>query len=278
MIRVNKRVSEGINKAADNIDKSLSPSGEEDEILNRTRVFFTVGADFDDRGDIESTFRFGAQLHLPRFERYWKLKFANQDEKKDRGQSSLVRERRRRGTTSDDVFLGVNFGGQWKRIDVQYEPKLSFDDSPGIDHSIEAFTKYEFKKFSIEPSLEFFANHNEGSGSSGAIKFNYQFTNKLALQQGNDARYPFLSHELSVNHSITLYYKASNRLDLALGYFRSFDNFDGYHLAAYGGQFSSKYMIYKNILHFELTPYIVHEREFNFDETYGVIVNFHVNF
>src|SRR5690606_22220465 len=125
---------------------------------NKTQINFTIGGDFDDRGNIESNFRYGIQLHLPRFQQYWKVKFANQDEKRERGQSSMTREQRTRNT-NDDVFLGVNFARNWNKVKFDYKPQIAFDSNLGLDHSVEASTEYQKGRFLVKPSLEIFGNH-----------------------------------------------------------------------------------------------------------------------
>ena len=279
LIRINKSVSDEIDKAADKIDKSISPKTAGAIERNETRIFFVMGGDFADNGDIETNFRFGAQLHLPRFEKYWKLKFANQDERRDRGQSSVVRGQRTRNT-NDDIFVGVSFFKNWDRIEVTYKPQIAINDGVGLDHSIEAETEYEFGRFNFKPTLEFFANHEEGTGTSSSVRFALWLKRQVfALEQGNDGRYVFLDYTLAVNHFIGFGYTHDDRLSIATHYFRSFENsVEDYRLSAYGYYISTNYLIYKNILSLEFKPYIVYERIDNFEKTNGVVINFRVNF
>src|SRR5690606_18552398 len=132
---------------------------------NKTQIYFIFGEDIADHGDMKTTFRYGAQLHLPRFEHYWKVKFANQDEKRERGQSSKTRSQRTRNT-NDDVFLGVSFERNWDKINFDYKPQLAIDKGVGLDHSIEVWTEYEYGRFNFRPAIELFANHDEGLGNS----------------------------------------------------------------------------------------------------------------
>jgi hypothetical protein len=278
LIQFNKDVSEEIDKAADNIDKSVSPNTPGEVKANNSKIFFVVGSDFTSHGDVKGNFRFGAHLHLPRFEKYWSVKFANQDEKRDRGQSSATRRLRTR-KANDDVFVGVNFFRNWDRIDITYKPKIAINDGVGLDHSIEAETKYEFDKFRIDPGLEFFANHNDGTGSSASLRFSYELTKLVTLEEGNDARFLNLHSHLAVNHYIGFGYTPTDRLSFTTHYFRSFRNLTrDYELSAYGAYIASNYTIYKNILSVETKPYLVYERDDNFRESYGVLVNFRVTF
>ncbi len=279
LIRANKAAAEEIDKAADIIDKNVSPKMAGAVGKNETQVYVILGGDFADNGDIESNFRYGVQLHLPRFERYWKVKFANQDEKRDRGQSSVTRQQRTRNT-NDDVFLGVSFMKNWDRVEVQYKPQIAISDGIGLDHSIEADTEYEFGRFNFEPSLEFFANHDDGAGSSISLKFVYWLYKKMiSFEQGNDARFLYLRNILAENHSAGFAYTPNDRFSVSTHYFRSFGNdIAGYMLSAYGGYITINSVIYKKVLSMEVKPYVVFEREENFKQINGALINFRLNF
>lgn len=279
-IRVNKTISQEIGKAANAIDRGVSPPVNAEIEENKTQIYFIVGGDFSDNGDIDGNFRYGAQLHLPRFEKYWKLKFDNQDENRNRGSSAVIRQRRERDY-NDDIFLGVSLMKTWKGVDVDYKPKINLKDGFGLDHSIEANTKFEFGKFHVEPALEFFANHDEGAGASSVFKLRYWFVKKFAVEQGNDARFLFLNSDLAVNHYAGFLYLPSDRLHFTLHYFRSFSNeYPGldYILSAYGGYLGTQIVIYKDMLGLELRPYIVFERAEKFKQVNGMVVNFKITF
>lgn len=279
-IKINKSVSKRIDNFAEGIDRNIAPSVKDDYEKNKTSMYFVLGGDFDDSGNMETNFRYGARLHLPRFERYWKVKFDNQDEKRERGQSSMIRRQRTRNT-NDDVFLGVSFQKKyWDSVSVDYKPQIAFSDGLGLDHSVEAETEFEYGKFIFEPSLEFFAHHEDGTGSSASIKITqWLYKEKWGLEQGNDARFLFLDSHLSMNHYIGPMSMPSDRWKFALHYFRSFENIEeGFQLSAYGYYFVTNYMIYKDMLALEVKPYIVFERAEDFNETHGIVVNFRVIF
>ena len=223
-IRANKSFSKGVDKVAEDLDKNISPEASGEVEANKTKLYFILGGDFADNGDIEGNFRYGAQLHLPRFERYWRVKFDNQDEKRERGQSALVRSQRAK-KSNDEVFLGVSFTKNWDRVKVDYKPQLAISKGVGIDHSIEAETEYEYKGFSFEPKLEFFANHDEATGSSASLRVLYWlYKKKFGIEQGNDARFVFLDSQLVTNHSGGFVVIPNDRIVTGLHYFRSFEN------------------------------------------------------
>lgn len=278
-LRVNRETSEDLGKAADILDRNISPATPGHVEKNKTNMYFVVGGDFDDRGHIVSNFRYGAQLHLPRFEKYWKVKFANQDDKRERGQSSMTRQQRTRNT-NDDIFLGVNFLKRWDHLDVSYQPQLAFHNNLGIDHSIDAETEFKWRKFRFIPKLELFAYHGEGVGSSADMKFKYLLTRSIDLHQGNDARFVYLASEFLMNHSVGFGVTPNDRVSFSLDYFRSFANTQAtdFQMSAYGYYVTSAYVIYVNVLSLEVKPYIVYEREYGFEQTNGIVVNFRIIF
>lgn len=278
-IRVNESVSAELNKAADTIDKNISPASPGVVDKNETFMFVVLGEDFNDHGDMTTNFRFGGQLRLPRFEKYWKLKFDNQDEKRDRGQGTMTRRQRTRND-NDNFFLGVRFNKRWHDVDIDYKPQIAYQDGLGLDHSVDATTKYEYDRFFLEPSFEFFANHGEGTGESGSLKFTLWIYKKyVAIEQGNDARFVNLTSKLAENHYAGFRYIPTDRLNFALHYFRTFQNdIEDFQLAAYGYYLVTNYEIYKNILAIEGKPYLVYERGDNFEPTRGIVVNFRVTF
>ncbi len=279
LLKVNKEASQQLDKAADIIDKKLSPRAKGEFEVNKTHMYFVIGGDFDDRGNAEPNFRYGLQLHLPRFEHYWKVKFANQDEKRERGQSSMTRERRTR-TTDDDIFLGVSFSRNWNKVNIDYKPQLAFHRSLGLDHSIEASSEYQRGRFTIKPSLEIFGNHKEGLGNSGVLRFGFRLLDNVSLFQNNDARFLHEVDALNMNHVIGIGYNPNDRLGVSFNYFRGFENpgHAGFALSAYGYYIGSQYVIYRNVLTLELQPYVVYERAYDFEKTYGALANFRVQF
>lgn len=278
-IEINKSFSKDIDNFAEGIDRNISPRAPGKIANNKTNMYFVLGGDFDDKGNMETNFRYGARLHLPRFERYWKVKFDNQDEKRERGLSPMVRSQRTRNT-NDDVFVGVSFERYWDKIRVDYKPQIAIRDGMGLDHSIEADTEFEYGKFVFQPSLEFFAHHEDGTGSSASVKFLFWlYKKKWGLEQGNDARFLFLYSNLSMNHYAGVVSIPSDRWKFALHYFRSFQNkLENFELTAYGAYLVANYMIYRDMLAIEAKPYVVFERGEEFDETHGIVLNLRVIF
>lgn len=278
-LRLNESISKGLNRAAESLDKNISKDSPGEVEQNETFMYVLLGEDFNDHGDMTTNFRYGGQLRLPRFEKYWKLKFENQDEKRVRGQGTMTRRQRTRNT-NDDLFLGVSFSKRWSDVDFTYKPQIAYSNGFGLDHSIEAERDYEYGLFNFATGLEFFANHGEGTGTSAEIKFNLWLYKKyVALEQGNAGRFVFLANTLAENHYVGFRYVPRDRLSFTIHHFRSFRNAsNGYELSAYGGYIITNYDIYKNILALELKPYVVHERDDNFLHTVGIVVNFKVIF
>jgi hypothetical protein len=278
-IRINESFSTKINKAAEKLDKNISPETPGEVNKNESFLYLVLGADFNDHGDITGNYRFGGQLRLPRFEKYWKVKFANQDEKRDRGQGAMTRRQRTRNA-KDDLFLGVSFAKQWSGLDFSYRPQIAYHNGFGLDHSLEAETKYEYGQFSLVPSLQFFADHGDGTGASGTLGFVlWLYKRYIDFEQGNEARFLILASSLNENHFIGFKYIPTDRLDFTLHYFRSWENGkEDYQLSAYGVYLITNYQIYKNILGIQAKPYAVHERTENFKQTNGIVVNFTITF
>ncbi len=275
-VDINTIISNKIKKYADNIDSAITPDSLNSDLPNenRSKVNLKVGSNITTTKTITPFINFGLLLHLPKFENYWKLKFSNSDEKKERGDSSIKRLSSQNTTESkQNLFLGLLFLKNWSSIDIEYQPQISTVNTLGIDHSFEFKTKFATGRLSVKPGFEIFSDHNDGGGYSAYLNNEYELTKTLKLMQQNDGRYVSLSRALKVNHSLVLSAKLENNWSASVTTSQSYDNFQTYGLESKGSSLTIEKSTLNDKLILELTPYLTYPRSDDFVQKSGVVVS-----
>lgn len=273
---INSKISESVKKYADTLDTAVTPTGLQKNLphLNKSKVFFKIGSNITTTKSITPFYNFGALLHLPKFENYWKLKFSNSDRKKVRGDSSIKRlSSESTAESKQNLFLGLLFLKNWSSVDIEYEPRVSTVNSLGIDHSLEFKMKLSEGAYSLKPAFEIFSDHNDGGGYSAYVNNEFKINKTFQLLQLNDGRYVSLSRALKVNHSIVLSMQLENDWSASVSFHQSYDNFQSYGLESRGESLTFVKTALNETLVFELSPYISYSRSDEFTQKTGVVVS-----
>lgn len=274
-IDINTKISESIVEYADQLDTAVTPHLLQNKFItvNRSKVFVKLGSDITALDSTRSFYDFGLQLHLPKLENYWKVKFTNSDDKKDRGYSSIKRLGSKATPESQQkLFLGLLFLKNWSSVDVQYEPRISTVESLGIDHSFEFRTKFTAGVVNIKPAFEVFSDHNEGGGYSAYLNNEYEVSKTFKISQLNDGRYVSLSRALRVNHSVVFSAMFEDDWSASLSLHQAYDNFQSYGLESRGQSLTLRNKVLKEKLIVEFTPYLSYSRSLDFQQIAGLVL------
>lgn len=273
----NSRAASQIDSLANRVDTSVSPlplvvKAEP----TKSQGVLLLEADLAQQKQPQQRVHFDVNWHLPRLEKYMKLKFESRDERRTRGRNRSLREQQR---ADQPLFLGLIFGGNWDRVSFNYRPQLNNSNGFGLDNSIEASTTFKHNQFELAPRLEIFANHDEGFGTSSLLNLIFHGSEYFTVFQNNEGRLISLSDQLEVSHSIGANYSQSARLLWSVSFGQFYANhMPGYGLKSFGAQVGFDYLAIPEKLNAGTTYYINHLASTGFGREDGVVFHTKMTF
>lgn len=274
LIDHNIAISKWLDGAAESLDLFLAGERLTDK-RNDTQVVIETSAFYSEREGFNDATSFGINLRLPNVEEYWQLTFTSYDETRERGvRNSYLRQTGR----EQDFGASVGFFKRLGNVRTAFRPRVSFSGAPRISHSLSFESVAEKTFYRINPKLEFYADAGRGTGIFQAVNFNFQLNDVLSLTLINEGDYEDRSHIYSVSNGLSLGQWVDSRSSIAYGVLFNSKNQPNYQLAEYIFSVGWTHIIYKNILDFELIPYLSFSRDFNYVGNYGLILNNNIRF
>lgn len=215
-------------------------------------------------------------LRLPNVEEYWQLKFTSYDE----GEQKRAVQRTPLKKTSNQQNYGASLGLFKKLGNVRtaFQPRITLQDPLKVSHSISFESIADFKKYAVNPKLEFFANPDIGTGVFLALNINFILTKNVSLTLINDGEYQEKAHLFSVSNGFSLGQSISEKTSFSYNLMFDSNNRPNYHLDAYTFSYIWSHILYKKILDFQTGPYLLFSKDKSFVGTPGVTLNIGLNF
>lgn len=275
-IRRNIQLSEWFDGVAESLDLFLI--GE--KVTNRpneSSITLENSTTMRARQGVNNSFGIGVNLKLPNVEDYWQLKFTSYDEKKDRrgNRREFLRQEEREKSYGATVGLFKKLGD----VRTSFQPRVELQDPFRISHTLIFESAAEFKNYTVNPKIEFFANPSQGVGVFLVLNWNIILSNKYSINLVNEGVYKEKTHIFDVTNGISLGQEVKpERSSLSYGFYTNSNNRDNYHLESYTFAVTWSDLVYKKILAYQLTPHVLFPRIYNFRATPGVTLSFLLSF
>lgn len=239
---------------------------------NETTIQIGNSSYYREGEPFQNDWNFNANLRLPNLEEYWQLKFTSYDETRDHG----VRDTYLRQTPrTRDVGASVGLFKKLENVRVAFQPRVSFQSTFKISHSLIFESVADMKKYAFNPKLEFFANPDKGAGIFLGLNFNFQISRKYGFTWVNEGEYQDRPHSFVLTNGGILSNKLSKWSSISYNLFFTSTNQPPNHLDSYNVGVTYAQMIYEKILDFSINPNLDFSRGYDFTGKPGV--NFNVN-
>lgn len=274
MIRRNVDVSKWFDGVADGLDVFLA--GERyTKKLNETSVTLESSGFYNEADGTSGALNFNVDLRLPNVEEYWQLTFTSYDESEERSaRDKYLRQSPRERNIGASVGLFKKLG----EVRTSFRPRITFEGTPAISHSLKFESMAEKRRYRINPELEFYATPSKGAGVFQAINFNWEFTNMYSLTLVNEGDYQSRPHFYAVTNGLSLGQKFNTRMSLAYNIFVTFKNRPNYQVDNYNLSTTWHHILYKKILEYRIIPNLDFSQSRNFVVNPGVTLSVDINF
>jgi len=216
---------------------------------------------------------FSASLRLPNVEEYWQLIFETSDQQKESG--SVASDYLKQDPTEKSLGASLGLFRRLGAVRVAVQPRLELQNPLRLSHSLKFESIADYEGYKIHPKLDLFADASRGVGSFMACNFNFLLSRIHSLTLINEGEYLEKLHQLKVSNGFSVGQATSERSSFAFGMLFNSINRPSYHLENYVASATTTYLIYKNILDLQFTPYLSFPKEESFTGRSGL--NFQVN-
>lgn len=253
LIKKNIEWSERIDGWADGIDLFLMGRRITTR-KNETSVRLENASYFREGDALRNSFNVHANLQLPNVEDYWQLKFTTYDDSEDR--RGVRRRYLRQGPRDRNYGAVVGLFQSFGPIKTKFSPRIELQSPLRISHSLGFETVADMKTYQINPSLEFFANPDKGTGIFGALNVHFQLSPVWTFTLLNDGEYEENRNLFTVHNGFSFGQGLSETTSLSYNYIITSDNRPSYHLQSHYVGLAWNHIIYKRILDYEVVPYV----------------------
>ena len=252
---VGKRVTRAKNKSSIRIDNTTTVT-ESDNFNNTSSI--------------------SIRPRLQNLEEFLQLKFTSYDEKEDgRGvESGYLRKTQRR----KNYGATLGFFRKLGNVRTTFQPRIELQDPLKVSHSLGFESVGEIKNFQLNPKLEFFADADKGTGTFQAVNLHYAFDPVWGITFINEGEYQEKIHKLFVTNGLALSQEFSEKTAFTYSWIFNSHNRERYHLHEHIVSVTWHQNIYRNILDFQLQPFLGFAKDNRFKGKSGVIFNISLNF
>lgn len=219
---------------------------------------------------------FGINLRLPNVEKYWQLKFTSYDEREEN--RGIRRSYLKQGQREENYGATVGLFKKLGKVRTSFEPRIELQDPLKISHSLTFKSVAQYKKYRINPELEFFASPSKGVGTFQAINFNILLTRKYTINFINQGEYLEKIRLYSVTNGVSLGHTISPKQAMAYTLIFDSNNDPNYHLQAYNFSVAWSEILYKKILDYQIIPNVNFNRDNNYKPLLGLTFSVNLNF
>lgn len=274
-LETNEAISKWFVDVADDIDIFLM--GERITAKpNQTKLKIEDSLIFKDYEKMKNQPSISINLRLPNTEEYWNLKFTSYDENKERRATDKGAINKSRRTKDYGASLG--FFQKMGKVKASFQPRVSFSNSLKLSHTLAFESLIDQRTFQINPKLSFYGNNDNGTGVVIALNYFIPLNRIWSLTFVNDGDYVSRSHLFSTTHGLSFHQYLS--MIKSMRYEIMFDskNQPNYHLDTYTFSLTWSHLIYKNILDYQVTPFLEFASLRNFRGALGAVFTVGLSF
>lgn len=243
---------------------------------NETSVKLESSTFVKERESVGNSGSINVNLRLPNVEEYWQLKFTSYDETKEKG--GAERGNLRRTPRERNYGATVGLFQKLGNVRTAFQPRIALQDPLKVSNSLTFESVAELKDYRVNPKLEFFGNPDDGTGIFVALNFNFELSKVHSLTWINDCEYKSKSHLFSVTNGVSIGQVRTKTTSISYNLFFDSRNQPSYNLNSYTVSVTWNHLIYKNILDYQLSPFVEFNRARSFSGVPGVTFTIALNF
>ena len=263
-------ISQWFDGVAEGLDIFLAGQKRTNKI-NKTRVAIENSTFSSEGGGIKNSTNLDVNLRLPNLEEYWQLKFTSYDENEEKRE--LPNRYLRKGPREKNYGASIGLFKKLGKVRTSFQPRIELRDPLKVSHLLRFESRAEFKKYQINPKLEFFASPDKGTGVFSGLNFNFNLNKTFSFAMINGVEYEDRQNKMSTSDGFVLGQRITNKSSMSYAIIFSCNNRPTYHLENYSLSAGWNHALYKNVLHYQLVPHWDFVKERSFKGIAGIVFN-----
>lgn len=255
--RTNEMGAKTIDSVSNKLDMMLTGEKMTDKKTTSKLVLRNDFYSLEGQKKINYKLRADVRLNLPNLEEKWTLNFTSYDDDED--ERGIQRNRLKTSPRPENYGASVILLKKLGDVDFTFRPKLQLVNKRIVtSHLLRFESEADMKTYKIIPRLELFAKASTGTGQLFAINFEYMINEDFVIAQTNEEEYIDFENTFSTNHELALLQSLSKTQSLKYAVlFESSSEPTNFHLTQYTFYLSYKNMLYKDKLHYALSPRMI---------------------
>ncbi len=287
IVNNNKYLSKQFDSLAQELDTILS--NRKGNVPSKSRLSLIGYLESREGGTQNQTIHISADLRLPKLEKKWKLRFSSYDQEDE----FEGLQRNRNGVAPREEKYGASVGvvRQISNVKTLLRPRIELKDPFVSSMLFKMNSDLEVYKVIVRWQAKFFAHSVDGVGQSVAIDFEKELSQSFVFRLFNEQQYLDRDNQFSVAQGPSLLYKindlqalsttfALNSMNRNIATHITRDAYaaESYHLASYRWDISFSHKLLRNVLHYQITPFLEFQKQVHFKGQAGAILRTEIIF
>ena len=275
LIEKNKEISEKIDESVIALDLYLAKKSY-DDVENKSTLKIHNNFSWEEGKGVKYSPHIGLKLHLPHFQKKWQLQLTTYDE--DKSERGINKNRSDTEKTEDN--FGTSFGivEELGRIKTEFRPRLEYNNKFQSSYLLKFSSEADAGFFKVQPELQLFARSDSGTGEYFGLNCSLELDRENGIILINEEQYTDGDNTLSTNHGLRYSHIYSRSLEQEITFMGEASNRDVYHIERYILKTKFLHRLYHNVLHYQLTPFLVFAKQKEFAVSPGLNFSFEIIF
>jgi hypothetical protein len=235
---------------------------------NRTQITIRNQVYDPEGGPFQYKPHFDLRLNLPNVEKEWLLKFSTYDENQE--SRGINRDRLKTAPIRDEYATSVGLLQKLGEVNAEFEPRLEYRDGLQMSYIARFTSTATNKLLTLHPEAQLFAKSDSGVGEFFGINCDLPIYKTIGLTIINEEQYLDQVNVFTTNNGFTVGFAYNDSMSQGTSLLFESSSRPNYQLDTYSIASGFTHKLYKNIFHYNITPYLSFPRNLDFKGSPGV--------
>ena len=275
LIELNRDVSRFIDKTAEKIDLYAANAATSDK-PNRSQVILHNSASIQEHGKRTYSPHASLKFDTPNLREKLQLRFTTYDEDvTERG----INENRYTTTPQERTYgTSLALFRDLGEVRTEFRPMVEYTSRLQTSYLFKFSSEAKRGTFTLEPEAQLFARSDTGTGEFFGLNFEFQLSKANNLLLINEEQYTDGDNTMLTNHGIKWTHEYNSVMTHVNSLIFESTNRSVYHLDKCTFSTSFRHRLYKNVLHYSVSPYLTFAKDVAFRPAAALDLNVDIIF
>ncbi|NCN41960.1 hypothetical protein GW916_12015 [bacterium] len=252
LIDYNQYLSEKFDNMAEEVDLFLSNKSHTDQ-QNPSAIRLNYFDSIEEGGNRNPSFHFNVDLRLPNLEEKWSVSFTSYDQDKE---SRSVRSKQQRvQPRTENYGAGLALFQNLGRIKTSFRPRIELRDPLQTSYTLRFEGTSPVEPYRLYPRLELFGDSEKGTGQFVSLHMELSSHPDFSLAVFSEEEYQDARNLFTTTHGLSLGKPLTKKLVASPTITFYSTNRESYHLEDFTASVGLSHQPYREVFHYNITPY-----------------------